>query len=49
MQKYRHPAVDAILDGRICRYRLSVNSEIAFTILVALDERARAEVFGDLV
>ena len=30
-------------------YRLSVNSEIAFTILVALDERVRAEVFGDLV
>ena len=30
-------------------YRLSVNSEIAFTILVALNERVRAEVFGDLV
>src|SRR6266702_4116092 len=30
-------------------YRLSVNSEIAFTILVALNERVRAEVFCDLV
>ena len=30
-------------------YRLSVSSEIAFTILVALDERVRAEVFDDLV
>jgi len=30
-------------------YRLSVSSEIAFTILVALDERVRAEAFGDLV
>src|SRR5436305_2631215 len=30
-------------------YRLSVSSEFAFTILVALDERVRAEVFGDLV
>jgi hypothetical protein len=28
-------------------YRLSVNSEIAFTILVVLNERVRAEVFGD--
>src|SRR6266567_3592309 len=30
-------------------YRLSLNSEIAFTILVALNERVRAEVFCDLV
>ena len=30
-------------------YRLSVSSEIAFTILVALNERVKTEVFDDLV
>ena len=28
-------------------HRVSINSEIALTILVVLNERVRAEVFGD--
>lgn len=50
MQKYQHPA--ARRDNGWARmpvFQLSVDKEIAFTYyLAALDERVRAEAFGDL-